>query len=204
MNNTINEQFKEENKKIYENKITLDIDNNDDSLKRSSDNFLNLYENKMIKKISSYLKENKIDFDLRNLSELIKKSSDEYELNIKKIFDDRTEIIKKTDFDNKILIKKIDETEKNVYQKIKIETNKFIFIDLKNSLVKEYDLPSLTSLHNLEGILNSIDSNITSNLNSIVKFRNLSLKNTIKDTHKSYINLNKQAEKLLKKSKKNE
>ena len=94
MDNTIIEMFKEKNDKILIEKLLLDLANNNDSLRLTLNNKVDLVVLvKFLKKINNVLKNTEIDYDVKTLNDIVEYTKKTIKEQIEKFLEDRKQKI---------------------------------------------------------------------------------------------------------------
>ncbi|MDD6879063.1 MAG: hypothetical protein PUD59_02395 [bacterium] len=196
MEKTIAETFKEKNAEILKNKMLLDLNNNDDSLKLTLKNKISLLCIKFSQRINNFLKENNIDsYEFKKISEIFIEFSNELEKFVLKITTNRKEYIKKYIFETKLidlemLNNEIDETVKISKSEIDIIINEMIYIDLSDNINKNVDFNEEYQKEELIDKLKKFDTEISNSIINSIEERNKSLKNVLLETKNKVDELN--------------
>lgn len=194
MSNTIEEIFKLKNEKLYIEKLFLDIDNNADSLKLTISNYLNLYNAKIIKRISNFFNDINIEYQMQELNNIVKLEMEGLLNTIQDLVDEKTSYVKEhipddSDSSSKISMA-VDNSTYEFQQQFKISINNELYIEFKDKLTAKYELHSEKELESLTNIINIADGDIYMNIMDSVKHRDNTLKNITLETYKKYVDLN--------------
>ena len=195
MDNTIIEMFKEKNDKILVEKLLIDIDNNDDSLKLTIKNKIELVvSGKFLKKLNTILKNSGIDYDVKTLDEIVKNLKESIKQKTAELLDNRknnicAEIRKdSTERDN--LFRTIDEQMEVLKSELEILINQLIYSELQNEIFSLYTFKSEEQKEKISEALEKFDSVLTLNVLESLSYRNGSLKNMMRETYAKVTELN--------------
>ena len=200
----INKMFKDKNKEIFKNSLTLEMERNLDTLKNTTDNCVALEINKLFLFFKKYFNEEKISYKKEELLGALYKERKE----INDIVNEQIEI-KKQKVENNFLLKQNNEDIlsneyiESYYSELKDETTVInaeiekriieqITTKFTPSIIKKY---KLSTIEQSERIHSRIDilfkDNIISRVKEQIIFRDESLKNMSFESFNKYLDLNK-------------
>lgn len=198
MDNTIIEMFKEKNDKILIEKLLLDLANNNDSLRLTLNNKVDLVVLvKFLKKINNVLKNTEIDYDVKTLNDIVEYTKKTIKEQIEKILEDRKQKIEyeiNNNFngvENLSLI--IEKSEEELKIQIEFFINKLIYEQTQNNIFDSYKFKTEEQKNEVISTLKRFDSELTLNILTSLTERNCSLKNIMKETEEKVIELNEKA-----------
>ena len=200
MNDSIVEEFKKKNSEILLNKLEIDIDNNDDSLKLTIKNKISLAILKIVQKTNKLLRDNeKVNYDFKELSNIFDITKIDIEKNVNLFLDKRKEMIKKQIKSNLIIDEKnINDLLKKVYEEFKkqfdVYMNTIIYVDIPEKVLEVCIFSSQESKDQFLDKLKSFDFEISNMIENSVLERNDSLKNVILENYDKICKLNEKAE----------
>ena len=200
----ISQMFKDKNKEILINSLTLEMERNLEALKNTTDNCVALEINKLFMFCKEYFEEIKMPYRKEELLGLLyserKKINDIVNGNI----EDKKQNIKNNFLENNIeddvITKELldayyDELRKEterINDKLELELNKEICTEFSPRLVKKYRLDSTDQLERINSRINVLfKNNIVSKVEEQVEFRDESLRNMSIESYNKYLELNK-------------
>ena len=202
MDNTIIEMFKEKNDKILFEKLLLDLDNNNDSLRLTINNKIKLVLHiKFLKKINKILKSSEIKYDVKTLDEIIDEVTNIIEEKVKCFLNIRKEKISYeisnnfTNIDD--LYDFIDQNEVFLKQEIEKQINLVVYEQLENKLFDLYKFKTEDQKNEISSNLKRLDSELTLNILTPLSERNCSLKNMVRETQDKVTDLNLQTTRMI-------
>lgn len=197
MNKSIAETFKEKNLQILINKIMLDLDNNDDSLKLTINNKMSLLCIKFSQRINNFFKDNNINsYEFKTISEIFNNLSIDMNEYILELLKERKEFIREkineTNIDDlEKLNNLIDETVNVTRSNLEVNINEKIYIDLFNNITKYVIFDNESQKEELINKLKKMDTELTDSIITSITERNTSLKNVMKETKNKVDDINK-------------
>ena len=195
MDNTIIEMFKEKNDQILVEKLLIDVDNNDDSLKLTIKNKIELVvSGKFLKKLNTILKNSGIDYDVKTLDETVKNLKKSIKQKIDELLDNRKNNIcaeiRKDSRESDNLFRTIDEQTEVLKSELEILINQLIYSELQNEIFSLYTFKSEEQKEKISEALEKFDSVLTLNVLESLSHRNGSLKNMMRETYAKVTELN--------------
>lgn len=195
MDNTIIEMFKEKNDKILVEKLLIDVDNNDDSLKLTIKNKIELVvSGKFLRKLNTILKNSGIDYDVKTLDEIVKNLKESIKQKTDELLDNRKNNIcaeiRKDSTESENLFRTIDEQTEVLKSELEILINQLIYSELQNEIFSLYTFKSEEQKEKISEALKKFDSVLTLNVLESLSYRNGSLKNMMRETYAKVTELN--------------
>lgn len=194
MDKTIEELFKEKNNQILKDKLLLDIDNNDDSLRLTSKNKVILITSNIVRKINSLLRDNEIEYDVKTLKEMFEQYSDNIVRYVYELLSVRRNNISnsisegnKTSLDD--LEKTINECASEFKTKFEPGLDQIIHSSLREDILGKYTFKEEEQKDNLVLILERYDSELYQSIDTCLLERNISLLNMFKETSNKVLEL---------------
>lgn len=133
--------FKENNDKILFSQLMQDIANNDDSLKITLFNHIELNCLKLQQRLNNCLKENNVNYDVKELVDFIDRVKRETQKCIVAELADRKENYEKEVQKGNLEFIKTDEKIKNdISEKLNVSLNKVIYIDSMKEFNSKFDI----------------------------------------------------------------
>lgn len=201
---SISNMFKEKNKEIFKNSLTLEMERNLESLKSTTDNCISLEINKLFLFFKSFFQEAKIEYKKEELLGLLYKERKELndivnsKIELKKERIKESFLNKKDDEDiltEEFLNEYCEELKKesdNINQELELLLKEEIVINFSQNIIKKYKLNNTDQLDRINSRVNGLfKNNIVSKINEQIKFRDDSLKNMAKESFNKYLELNK-------------
>ena len=185
--------FKEKNDKILIDKLLLDIDNNDDSLRLTLNNKIKLVTLKLQKRVNDQFKLHDIEYDMKSLSQLIEELVDEVTKYVFSQVDLRKQklvsIVNSNPFE---LSENVNLENKNdIHTKYNPGINNLIYVELLKKIISEYKLTDSELKDELiEKCLKKYDFELSSSIEDSIIDRNNSLKNVADETIHKVAELN--------------
>lgn len=200
----INKMFKEKNKEIFKNSLTLEMERNLETLKNTTDNCVSLEINKLFLFLKSFFQENNIDYqkeellgflyrERKELNDIVNNKIEEKKNNIKNNFlnNNHDEEILSEDFLNKYYEELRKETDR-INNDIEVQLKEEICTVFVSELIKKYKLENNEQLERINSRINILfKENVISRIKEQILFRDDSLKNMTKESYKKYLDLNK-------------
>lgn len=195
MDNTIIEMFKEKNDKILIEKLLLDLNNNNDSLRLTINNKIDLVVSvKFLKKINNVLKNTEIEYDIKTLNDIVEQTKKTIKEESEKILEIRKQKIEHEIVNNfsgvENLSSTIEKSEEELKTQIETFINKLIYEQTQNNIFDLYKFKSVDQKEEVISTLKRFDSELTLNVLTPLTERNCSLKNIMKETEDKVIELN--------------
>ena len=198
----INKMFKEKNKEIFKNNLTLEMERNLDTLKNTTDNCVSLEINKLFLFFKSFFEENKIDYkkeellgflyrERKTINDIVNAKIEEKKNNIKKNFLDSNhkEEVLSEEFLNNYFKELKNETEK-INDSIELLLKEEICTIFSSNIIKKYKLENVDQLERINSRINGLfKDNIISRIKDQIIFRDDSLKNYAKESYYKYLDL---------------
>lgn len=187
MEKTITELFKEKNNKILLDKLLLDIANNDDSLRLTITNKVNLITSRIKSKINSLLNESNIEYDVKELVELF----DQYSKEVEKVAINFLDIRKQTlsesvSLENRTSKQLLTETIEGLMtifdDEVETKLDSVIHEDIRSDILKKYMFKEESQKDDLIMTLQRYDSDLTKQIKDTILDKNSSLLNIFQET----------------------
>lgn len=198
-----NKMFKEKNKEIFKNSLTLEMERNLDALKNTTDNCVSLEINKLFLFFKNFFQENDIDYKKEELlgflykekkiiNDLVNNEIDEKKKRLKAEFLD-------SNFDQDVITEKVidDYYEKLkeeslvVIDKIELLISEEVCTNFSLEIIKKYKLEDDNQLERINSRVSVLfKNNIITRIKEQIVFRDDSLKNMAKESFNKYLNLN--------------
>lgn len=204
MDQDITNMFKEKNKEIFKNSLTLEMERNLETLKNTTDNCVALEINKLFLFFKSFFQEIDIIFkkeellgilyrERKILNDIVNTKIDEKMNRIKDDFlkqndssDVLTEEYLNTYFD------KLKEESKKINDEIELLLKEEICTNFSQSIINKYKLNSVNNLERINSRINILfKNNIITRITEQIDFRDESLKNMAFESFSKYESLNK-------------
>ena len=201
----ISKMFKEKNKEVFKNSLTLEMERNLESLKNTTDNSVSLEINKLFLFFKTFFIENSINYkkedllgflyrERKTLNDLINNKIEEKKIKIKEEFINNKETDEDV-LDENYLDKYFDklniETEK-INEELDLLLTNEITINFSSELSKKYTLKTPEQLERINSRVNVLfKNNIITKIKEQIKFRDESLKNMANESFNKYLDLNK-------------
>ena len=198
-----NKMFKEKNKEIFKNSLTLEMERNLDALKNTTDNCVSLEINKLFLFFKNFFQENDIDYKKEELlgilykekmiiNDLVNNEIEEKKKRLKEEFLESNfdqDIITEEVIDN--YYKKLKEESLTISDKIELLISEEVCTNFTLNLIKKYKLEDESQLERINSRVSVLfKNNITSRIKEQIVFRDDSLKNMAKESFNKYLNLN--------------
>lgn len=198
-----NKMFKEKNKEIFKNSLTLEMERNLDALKNSTDNCVSLEINKLFLFFKSFFEEHDIDYKKEELLGILYKEkkiindlvNNEIEEKKKRLKEEFLE----SNFDQDVITEeiinnyyeKLKEESLSINEKIELLLTEEVCTNFSLNIIKKYKLDNDNQLERINSRVNSLfKNNIISRVKEQIIFRDDSLKNMAKESFNKYLNLN--------------
>ncbi len=204
MDTDISKMFKEKNKEIFKNSLTLEMERNLETLKNTTDNCVALEINKLFLFFKKYFQEIKMDYkteellgilyrEKKNINDIVNSKIEEKKQRIKSDFLDKEnkEDILTEEFINEYYQVLLNETNK-INEEIEIEVKKEISTEFSPNIIKKYKLETIEQSERIHSRINVLfRDNVISRIKEQTKFRDESLKNMAYESFNKYLELNK-------------
>ena len=198
----INKMFKEKNKEIFKNNLTLEMEINLETLKNTTDNCVSLEINKLFLFFKSFFEENNIDYkkeellgllyrEKKTINDIVNNKIEEKKNNIKNNFlnNNQTEEILSDEFLNKYFEELKKESDR-INDSIELLLKEEICIVFSSEIVKKYKLDNNDQLERINSRINILfKDNIISRIKDQIIFRDDSLKNMANESFNKYVDL---------------
>ena len=198
----INKMFKEKNKEIFNNNLTLEMERNLDTLKNTTDNCVSLEINKLFLFFKSFFEENKIEYkkeellgflyrEKKTINDIVNNKIEEKKNNIKNQFlnNNQKEEILSEEFLNNYFEELKNESDR-INEDIELLLKEEICINFSSNIIKKYKLDNNDQLERINSRINVLfKDNIISRIKDQIVFRDDSLKNMANESFNKYINL---------------
>jgi len=204
MDQDITNMFKEKNKEIFKNSLTLEMERNLETLKNTTDNCVSLEINKLFLFFKSFFQEINILYkkeellgilyrEKKKLNDIVNSKIDEKLNRIKE------EFLEKNDSNDILTREYLDK----YFDRLKIESNKIneeielllkqeICTEFSQNIINKYKLNSLSHLERINSRINILfKDNVISRITEQINFRDESLKNMAFESFNKYESLNK-------------
>lgn len=204
MDTDISKMFKDKNKEIFKNSLTLEIERNLDTLKNTTDNCVALEINKLFLFFRKYFQEIEINYkkdellgilykEKKDINDIVNKKIEEKKERIKKNFleKENKEEILTTEFLDSYYNELLSETKK-INEEIDLEVSKEITTNFSSKIIKKYKLETIEQSERIHSRINILfKNNIIQRVKEQIEFRDESLKNIAIESFNKYIELNK-------------
>ena len=204
MDTDISKMFKEKNKEIFKNSLTLEMERNLETLKNTTDNCVALEINKLFLFFKKYFQEIKIEYkteellgilyrEKKNINDIVNSKIEEKKQRIKSNFIDKEnkEDIITEEFITEYYQVLINETQ-IINEEIEIEVKKEISTEFSPKIIKQYKLETVEQSERIHSRINVLfRDNVISRIKEQTKFRDESLKNMAYESYNKYLELNK-------------
>ena len=194
---SLHQQFIEKNREILIDNIMRQIDDNDNSLRLTLNNKINLISNEILRKINYSLKDSPAEYDFKDISEVFGENEEELRNYVFELLDKRKkEITEKSivddDFNKEGFVEAVDGFMPNNKQEFETGINKIIYSDFEDSL---FGVIRFTDEEQKQGVITYLkryDFKFTYAVEDSIDGRNNSLKNLVLETHEKVLALNTQ------------
>ena len=199
----ISKMFRDKNKEILTNSLTLEMERNLETLKNTTDNCVSLEINKLFLFFKKYFEEIGIEIkkedilgvlyrEKKEINDIVNSEIDKKKNNIKdEFFSRETEEVLTEDYLKDYCEFLKNETER-INNEIDIQLSKEITTNFSPEIIKKYKLEKeeyAERIHSRIDIL--FKDNIISRVKDQISFRDESLKNMMNESYKKYLELNK-------------
>ncbi len=199
----ISMMFKNKNKEILINSLTLEMERNLESLKNTTDNCVALETNKLFLFFKEYFEEIDIPYKKEELLGILyserKKINDIVNNNIEKkkqriknefLNNETEEVVTKEYIDN--YYEKLQEETTKIIDDINLELQNEICVEFSPRIIKKYTMDSTDQLERINSRINVLyRNNVLSKVEEQIKFRDESLRNMSLESYNKYLELNK-------------
>lgn len=197
----ISKMFKDKNKEIFLNSLTLEMERNLETLKNTTDNCVALEINKLFLFFKKYFQEIDIKYkkeellgilyrERKNINDIINAKIEEKKQRIKENF-----LEKVVEIDDTFLDQYSDElsSETNrINSEIELELKKEIRTEFSMHITSKYKLKTIEQEERIHSRINILfNESVISRIKEQTIFRDDSLKNMAKESYNKYIELNK-------------
>ncbi len=197
----ISKMFKDKNKEIFLNSLTLEMERNLETLKNTTDNCVALEINKLFLFFKKYFQEIDIKYkkeellgilyrERKNINDIINAKIEEKKQRIKENF-----LEKVVEIDDTFLDQYSDElsSETNrINSEIELELKKEIRTEFSMNITSKYKLKTIEQEERIHSRINILfNESVISRIKEQTIFRDDSLKNMAKESYNKYIELNK-------------
>ena len=204
MDKDISEMFKEKNKEIFKNSLTLEMERNLETLKNTTDNCVALEINKLFLFFKKYFHEINIEYKKEELLGLLYRQRKEINDVVNSKIEDKktrvkTNFLDKDDtvdvFDKLFIDEYYNElvNETNIInEEIELELKTLICTEFSPAIVKKYKLETVEQLDRIHSRIDILfRDSIINKIKEQTKFRDESLKNMAVESFNKYLELNK-------------
>ena len=198
-----NKLFKEKNKEIFKNSLTLEMERNLDALKNSTDNCVSLEINKLFLFFKSFFEEHNIDYKKEELLGILYKEkmiindlvNNEIEEKKKRLKEEFLE----SNFDQDVITEEVidsyyerlKEESLSINENLELLIGEEICTNFSLNIIKKYKLENDNQLERINSRVNVLfKNNIVTRIKEQIIFRDDSLKNMAKESFNKYLNLN--------------
>lgn len=203
MDENLGKMFREKNKEIFLNSLSLDVDRNSDALKSTTDNCVALEINKLFLFLKNYFKEQKISFKKEEvlgflfrekveLNKIINNRIEEKKQNLKDGFI-KESIEKDSIMSNFLdeLFKAIDDETIKMNDDLDLAIKQRICLEFSQYIIKKYDLKTEEQIERINSRINVLlKDTLIKRVKEETEFRDNSLKNQTKESYEKYRMLN--------------
>lgn len=200
----ISKMFKDKNKEIFKNSLTLEMERNLETLKNTTDNCVALEINKLYLFFNKYFQEISIDFKKEELLGLLYREKKEINDIVNKKIEEKKQRIKdnflnvddkKEELDEEYIEKYYKELQNEteiINNSIEVDIAYEICTNFSPNILKKFKLESVEQLERIHSRIDILfKDNIISRIKEQTLFRDESLMNLAKASLKKYIELNK-------------
>ena len=198
-----NKMFKEKNKEIFKNSLTLEMERNLDALKNSTDNCVSLEINKLFIFFKSFFEEQNIDYKKEELLGVLYKEKKVINDLINNEIEEKKKRMKENfldlNFDQDVISEelinqycdKLKEETESINESIELLLSEEVCINFSLNIIKKYKLENDSQLERINSRVNILfKNNIASRIKEQIMFRDDSLRNMAKESFNKYVNLN--------------
>ncbi len=200
----ISKMFKDKNKEIFKNSLTLEMERNLETLKNTTDNCVALEINKLYLFFNKYFQEISIDFKKEELLGLLYREKKEINDIVNKKIEEKKQRVKdnflnvddkKEELDEEYIEKYYKELQNEteiINNSIEVDIAYEICTNFSPNILKKFKLESVEQLERIHSRIDILfKDNIISRIKEQTLFRDESLMNLAKASLKKYIELNK-------------
>lgn len=204
MDEDISKMFKDKNKEIFKNSLTLEMERNLETLKNTTDNCVALEINKLYLFFNKYFQEISIDFKKEELLGLLYREKKEINDIVNKKIEEKKQRVKdnflnvddkKEELDEEYIEKYYKELQNEteiINNSIEVDIAYEICTNFSPNILKKFKLESVEQLERIHSRIDILfKDNIISRIKEQTLFRDESLMNLAKASLKKYIELNK-------------
>lgn len=204
MDKDISEMFKEKNKEIFKNSLTLEMERNLETLKNTTDNCVALEINKLFLFFKKYFHEINIDYkkeellgllyrERKDINDLVNSKIEEKKNRIKEEFlnkEDTVDVFDEVFIDDYYNVL-VEETNK-LNEALELDLKKLICTEFSPAIIKKYKLETVDQLDRIHSRIDVLfRDSIINKIKEQTKFRDESLKNMAVESFNKYLELNK-------------
>ena len=201
MDKEINKMFKDKNKEVFINSLTVGMERNLESLKNTTDNCVSLEINKLYLFFINYFQEIDLEYskeallgllfkEKKKLNDLVNNKIEEKKQNIKTNFLGNIEEVD-DDFVEKYYEELKKETER-INEDIDLLLKEEIRTQFSNDVTTKFKLDKEEQVERIHSRINVLFSDsVISKIKEQTKFRDDSLKNMAKESYEKYLDINK-------------
>ena len=200
----ISKMFKNKNKEIFKNSLTLEMERNLEALKNTTDNCVALEINKLYLFFNKYFQEISIEFtkeellgflyrERKNINDIVNSKIEEKKKRIKENFlekENEDDVLEENYVDK--YYEELQKETELINQEIELEVKEEICTEFAPNIAKKYRLETVEQLDRINSRINILfKDNIISRIKEQTVFRDESLKNMAKESFEKYNELNK-------------
>lgn len=201
MDKEISKMFKDKNKEVFINSLTVGMERNLESLKNTTDNCVSLEINKLYLFFINYFQEIDLEYskeallgllfkEKKKLNDLVNNKIEEKKQNIKNNFLSNIEEVD-DDFVEKYYEELKKETER-INEDIDLLLKEEIRTQFSNDVTTKFKLDKEEQVERIHSRINVLFSDsVISRIKEQTKFRDDSLKNMAKESYEKYLDINK-------------
>ena len=200
----IGKMFKDKNKEIFKNSLTLEMERNLEALKNTTDNTVALEINKLFLFFSKYFSEINIKYkkeellgilyqERKRINDIVNSQIEEKKTRIKENYlekETEEEILTKEFLEEYYQV--LTEETKRVNESLDIKIKEEVCIEFFPKIIKKYKLDSIEKKDRINSRINILFlNNILTRIKEQTEFRDDSLKNMSVESFNKYLELNK-------------
>lgn len=200
----ISKMFKDKNKEIFKNSLTLEMERNLETLKHTTDNCVALEINKLFLFFKKYFQEIGLTYkkeellgilykERKNINDIVNAKIEEKKNKIKENFLNKKtedEVLTQEFLDN--YYEELKKETTRINEEIAISVKKEVCTEFSPKMIKKYKLESIEQSDRINSRINGLFcENILSRVKEQTEFRDESLRNMSKESYNKYLDLNK-------------
>jgi hypothetical protein len=201
MDKDINNMFKDKNKEIFINSLTVGMERNLESLKNTTDNCVSLEINKLYLFFVNYFQEIDLEYskeallgllfkEKKKLNDIVNNKIEEKKQNIKTNFLENIDEIN-DDFVEKYYEELKKETER-IGEELDLLLKEEIRTQFSNNVTTKFKLDKEEQVERIHSRINVLFSDsVIAKIKEQTKFRDESLRNMAKESYEKYLDINK-------------